>query len=38
MDKIERNMKGIQTLVKIGMKLMIDIQKHKKSRIRNWRR
>ena len=30
MDKIERNMKGIQTLVKIGMKLMVDIQKTQK--------
>jgi hypothetical protein len=27
MDKLERQMKGIQTLVKVGMKMMIDIQK-----------
>jgi predicted nucleic acid-binding Zn-ribbon protein len=29
-DKLERQMKGIQTLVKIGMKLMVDIQKGQK--------
>jgi peptidoglycan hydrolase CwlO-like protein len=30
MDKFERQMKGIQTLVKTGMKVMVDIQKTQK--------